>query len=271
LENVRLPWYQQKVVEDKGTVVIDASSSVLLNRNVSVNQPIIKDLNDINPLKVTILNTSEKYEIENHERDIKIDSYKAEQLARNYIQEKNRGNISYTDRNEGQKYQPYLPWQGAITILSKELDLLPIWHFEYTFRDKKFEETLLASSGKILESNFHTHGVICEDCGESMPKSAAIPCSICDRWVCPSETVRCSSCERIFHKVHFDRICSICHEMVCNECLTTCPICKKEYGNDHLVNCHDCGLALCSNCSVTSGLIFKKARCPTCEAHQQQR
>ena len=33
LENVRLPWYQQTVVEDKGMVIIDASTAEVLNYN----------------------------------------------------------------------------------------------------------------------------------------------------------------------------------------------------------------------------------------------
>jgi HKD family nuclease len=271
LETVRLPWYQQTVVEDRGTVVIDASSSFLLNRNTSINQPIIREINNSTPLKETTLNASDKYEIENHEWDIKIDSYKAEQLARNYIQEKNRRDIPYNDKKEGQKYLPYLPSQKAITILSKDLHLLPTWHFEYSFRDKKYEQTLLASSGQILKSSFNLPGVICEDCGNSISKNAASHCSMCNRWICPSEINTCSSCKRNFHRKHIEKICPICHEIICNECLATCPICKKEYGKNHLVNCHNCGVAMCSSCSVTSGLIIKKNRCPTCEAYQNWR
>lgn len=265
LENVRLPWYQQTVVEDKGIVVIDPSNSKLLNDNIPTNHPIIKDLSNIAPLKETIINTSDKYNIENREWDVKVDNYKAEQLARNYIQEKNRRQIPYNDRREGLKYQSYLPSHRAITILSKDLHLLPIWHFKYSFMDKIFERVLLASSGQILKTSFHFNGVVCEDCGKSTSTSEAMHCGTCNKWLCPSETVVCSSCHTNFHKVHFNQVCSVCKQRICSQCLTTCPICKRNYGKNHLVNCRECGIGMCSDCAVTSGLIFKKSRCPSCE------
>lgn len=265
LENVRLPWYQQTVVEDKGIVVIDAYSSKLLDDNIPANHPIIKDLSNIVPLKETILDASDKYNIENREWDVNVDSYKAEQLARNNIQDKNRREIPYNDRREGLKYQSYLPSNRAITILSKDLHLLPIWHFEYSFMDKIFERVLLASSGRILKSSFHVNGAVCEDCGTSTSVSEARHCPTCDKWLCQSETVVCSSCGTNFHKVHFNQLCSVCKQRICSQCLITCPICKRNYGKNHLLNCHECGVAICSDCAVTSGLIFKKSRCPSCE------
>jgi hypothetical protein len=41
--------------------------------------------------------------------------------------------------------------------------------------------------------------------------------------------------------------------------------CKREYGKDHSINHRDCGLILCSNCVITSGLILKKNRCLSCD------
>ena len=265
LENVRLPWYQQTIVEDKGVAIFDASSSKLLDDNMSINNPIIKDLSNIAPLNETVLNISEKYDINNREWDVKVDSYKVEQLARNYIQEKNRREIPYDDRREGLKYQSYLPSYRAITILSNSLHLLPVWHFEYSFMDKNFERDLLASSGKILKSSFHVNGAVCEDCGKSTSMTEAKHCPTCGKWLCQSETFECSSCHTFFHKVHFTQLCSVCNQRLCSQCLMMCPVCKRNYGKNHLINCHECGTAVCSDCAVTSGLIFKKSRCPSCE------
>jgi HKD family nuclease len=272
LENVRLPWYQQTVVEDKGLVVIDANSGELLNYNESTNYTsyeIIRELKNITPLKEAIIDSSEKYDLENREWDVKVDNYKAEALARNYIKERNRKNISYDDRREGRKYQSYLPSDRAITILSQDLILIPIWHFKYAFKDKNFERILLASSGEILTSSFHKGGAICEDCGKSI--SRARLCSICNKWLCPSEWVACSSCQFTFHKKHLYKTCTICKQIICNDCATVCPICKKEYGKNHSVACRDCGLAICSNCIITSGMVLKKRRCPNCDMKSKKK
>ncbi len=54
LENVRLPWYQQTVVEDRGTVVIDASSGEVLNFHENTDRTseiVMRDLKNIEPLK----------------------------------------------------------------------------------------------------------------------------------------------------------------------------------------------------------------------------
>jgi HKD family nuclease len=274
LENVRLPWYQQTVVEDKGTIVIDASSAELLNYSEGTNHTssmIIRDLNSIVPLKEVAIDSSEKYEVVNREWDVKIDPYKAEELARNYIKEKNRRNIPYDDRREGEKYQSYLPSHRAITILPIDLRLVPTWHFQYAFKEKTFERIVLASSGEILKSSFHEDGAICEDCGKSTSKDEARQCPTCRKWLCSSEPATCSSCKRSFHKVHISKTCSICNQIICNGCATICPICRKEYGRDHSINCKDCGHTICSNCVITSGIILKKNRCPDCEENSQKK
>jgi HKD family nuclease len=267
LENVQLQWYQRQVVEDKGIVIIDAGSAELLNYHESTNHTfgmIMRDLNNIAPMKELVIDSSEKYDIENREWDAKVDNYKAEALATNFIKEKNRKNIPYTVRNEGVKYQSYLPSDRAITILSNDLRLVPTWHFKYIFKDKNFERVLLASSGKILESSFHRGGAICEDCSGSIHEDEAFQCPNCSKWICPSETIACSSCQKVFHKEHPYKICPICKQILCRSCITTCPICHREYGKNHAVTCRDCGLTLCSNCTITSGIILKKRRCPSC-------
>jgi HKD family nuclease len=272
LESVRLPWYQQTVVEDRGIVVIDASNAELLNNQVTnpAADMIIRALSNISPIKETVIDSSEKYDVENREWDVKVDSYKAEALAINYVKEKNRRDIFYNDRREGEKRQSYLPSNRAITILSKDLRLVPTWHFQYAYKNKDFERVLLAS-GKILKTSFNEDGAICEDCGKSISKEEAKQCLNCKKWLCSSEVITCSSCQRWFHKEHINKTCSICNQILCNECVTICPICKREYGKDHSVNCRDCGLTLCSNCIMTSGLILKKSRCPSCYAKSKRK
>lgn len=274
LENVKLPWYQQMVVKDKGSVVIDACNSELLNWHSSrdyTSQMIIRDLVQVKPLKETVVDISEKYSLENRERDVKIDGKKAEALARNYIKEINQRDIPYNDRREGKKYQPYVPSNQAITILSNDLLLLPIWSFQYSFKDKTFERTILASSGEELKTSFHKDGAVCEDCGSSITKEDARQCPTCNKWLCPAEGTVCSSCNGWFHKEHIKKTCAICHQPTCDQCIMTCTICKMEYGKDHSVNCRDCGLTLCPNCIVVSGLILKKYRCPSCEEKAQNK
>jgi len=222
-------------------------------------------LNNIAPLKEAVIDNSEKYDVENREWDVKVDSRKADALTRNDIKEKNRRNIPYNERNQGMKYQPYLPDDRAITILSQDLHLVPTWHFKYTFKDKNFEKIFLASSGGILRSSFHKDGAICEDCGNSISVDKVYQCPNCHEWLCPSETAVCSSCQRVFHKEHLNKTCPICKQILCEDCVTTCPICNREYGIDHSVHCRDCGVVLCSSCVITSGLILKKRRCPSCE------
>jgi HKD family nuclease len=274
LESVRLPWYQQTVVEDKGLVVIDANSGEVLNYNESTNytsNAVIRELKRITPLKQAVIDFSEKYDLENREWDVKVDNYKAEALAINYIKGRNRKNIPYDDRNEGRKYQSYLPSDRAITILSKDLLLVPTWHFEYAFKDKNFARVLLASSGEILTSSFQKGGAICEDCGKSISGQNAGHCPICNKWLCPSEWVACSSCQNTFHKKHLYKTCTICKQILCNDCVTVCPICNKEYGKNHSVACRDCGLTLCSNCIITSGIVLKKRRCPNCDLKSKKK
>lgn len=274
LENVKLPWYQQEVVEDKGTVVIDASNSELLNYHSPrdyKSQMIIRDLVKVSPIKETVIDISEKYSLENREWDVKIDGYKAEALAINYIKEINRRDIPYNDRREGEKYQPYVPSHRAITILSNDLRLVPTWHFQYAFKDKTHERTLLASSGEVLETSFHENGAVCEDCGKSISKEDARRCPSCNKWLCPSERIDCSSCNGWFHKEHITKICAIYHQLTCDQCIRKCPICNKEYGKDHVVNCRDCGVGICPNCIITSGLLLKKNRCPSCEEKERRK
>jgi HKD family nuclease len=274
LENVRLPWYQQTVVEDKGLVVIDANSGEVLNYNESTNytsNAVIRELKRTTPLKEAVIDSSEKYDLENREWDIKVDNYKAEELARNYIKERNRKNIPYDDRRQGRKYQPYLPSDRAITILSKDLLLVPTWHFKYVFKDKNFARVILASSGEILASSFHKGGAICEDCDESISAQNASRCPICNKWFCLSEMVACSSCQNTFHKKHLYKTCTICNQILCSDCATVCPICNREYGKNHSVTCRDCGTTLCSNCIITSGMVLKKRRCPNCDVKSKKK
>jgi HKD family nuclease len=277
LENVRLPWYQQIVIEDKGMVTIDANSGELLN-STRANESrdyasgmIIEDIARITPLKEVVLDYSEEYDVENREWDIKVDNYKAEALAINYIKERNRRNIPYNDRNEGTKYQSYLPNYRAITILSKDLVLVSTWHFKYNFNGINFERIILASSGEILRSSFHKGGAICEDCGKSIPTDNSLQCPICNKWLCPSEAITCSSCNKIFHKEHLYKTCPICKQIICNDCATVCPICNTECGKNHLAVCRDCGQAICSSCIITSGIVLKKKRCPNCEAESKKK
>lgn len=269
LEDVRLPWYQHTVVEDKGAVVIDASHGDLLNWKQSTNfssNATIRALNKYEPLREVVLEASEKYEIENREWDVKVDGYKAEELAINYIKEKNRRNLSYNNRNAGEGFQPYVPSNRAITILSKDKCLISTWHFRYAFQHKEFQNVLLASSGEVLSSDFSKDGAICEDCTKSVSMSDARYCPTCSKWVCTSELDACSSCGIFYHKKHFDRSCSVCGQVLCDGCTIVCPLCKKNYGKNHSVICKDCGLRVCSGCAVTSGLILKKKRCPSCDA-----
>ena len=179
LENVRLPWYQQTVVEDKGTIIIDANNGRILNCFESKDtdsRMIIRDLSDIKPLKETVIDHSDKFSLENHEWDIQVDNYKADALATNYIKERNRRNIPYNDKQGGQMYQPYVPYDRAITLISKQLLLLPTWAFNYEYQGKIYEKQLLASSGQILKTSFHTNGAICEDCGASVSDKRAMWC-----------------------------------------------------------------------------------------------
>jgi HKD family nuclease len=261
LENVRLPWYQQKVVEDNGTVIIDASNGEVLNCNESENHTksvIIRDLSNISPLKESVLETSEEYEVENREWDVKVDCYKAEKLAINYIMEKNRRNIPYNDRYEGQKYQSYVPSYRAITIRSTDLRLVPTWHFEYAFKDRNFEKTLLASSGEILQSSFHMNGAICEDCGRSITEQRTWQCPNCFKLLCPSEISRCSSCQRTIHKEDLPKTRSFKNEILCNKCLTICEDCGKAISKREAWRCPNCSkwicpseLVVCSSCQRT--------------------
>jgi HKD family nuclease len=279
LENVRLPWYQQAVVEDKGTVIIDARNAELLNYQESKNHLkflIIRELSNISPLKETVIDVPSSYELENHEWDVKLDSYKSEDLTRNYIKEKNRRQIPYNEKNQNGTlnqvhYQPYVPYDRAITILSNELLLLPIWSFRYVFKDKTYENIMLASSGQILKTSFHNDGAVCEDCGNPVSNQEILKCPNCNKWVCTSETILCSSCHKTFHKEHLHKICSICNQVLCNDCDTTCPLCNQKQGRNHLVQCNDCGISFCPNCTVTSGLFLKKNRCLNCEKKFQEK
>jgi hypothetical protein len=273
LENVRLPWYQQTVIEDKGTVIVDASSGKLLNNFESSDHTTrmkIRDLRDIQPLKETVLESSENYVLENHQWDVKVDDYKAEALARNFIKERNRRNIPYNDRNNGQMYQPYVPFDRAITIISKELLMLPTWSFSYEFKGKNYEKQLLASSGYRLKTSFHIDGAVCEDCGSSVSKDKAVYCGSCREWLCSSEIIPCSSCQKTFHKEHINKVCSICNQVLCNNCETACPICNRQQGKNHLIECDDCGVSHCSKCTIISGLILKKSRCLNCDKIYQE-
>lgn len=274
LENVKLPWYQQTVVEDKGTVIIDACNGELLKQNEKTNSSsnaIIRELNKVAPLRESVIDCSEKFELENREWDLKVDNYKAEALAINYVKERNRRNIYYNDKYEGTKYQSYLQSERAITILSKDLILVPTWHFNYHFKNKTFENVVLGSSGEMLKSSFHKGGAICEDCGKSVSKNEARKCPNCNKWICASETILCSSCENVFHKTHLHKTCSICNQTICQSCATICPICNEEYGKNHSTICKDCGLTLCSNCIITSGMILKKKRCPNCDKKSKEK
>lgn len=265
MENVHLPWYQHQIVEDKGSVVIDPTNNKVLN-NTPSNNNIINELTNVEAVKESAVNFSDEYEIDNHASDVKVDNYNAEQLARNFIKEKNRQEIPYNDRYQGLMHQSYLPSYRAITILSREIKLLPTWDFEYTFKGNVFSRTILASSGKIVASNLHVDGAVCEDCGKSVAKTASKHCHVCGKWVCPTETVVCSSCQKTYHKVHLSKKCSVCNQKLCNQCVLTCPVCKRVYGRDHIVNCQECGIQICSDCIATTGFIFKKKRCPACEA-----
>jgi len=268
LENVRLPWYQQTVVEDGGTVVIDAGTADVLNYNQSSNYDSslrILELIKVVPLKKSVIDFSDKYEFENQQWNVKINNYKSEDLAIDYIKQKNRQELHYNDKYQGLKYISYVPSNRAITILSNDLILVPTWQFRYVFMDKEFERVLLASSGEILKSSFHNGGVVCEECGGSIPKQSAYHCVDCKKWLCTSEVTACSSCKGIFHIDHLSKICPICNELLCDNCATICPICKRLYGKNHSETCKDCGLLLCSDCIVCSGTVFKKKRCPKCE------
>lgn len=263
-----MPWYQQTVVEDKGLVVIDASTAEVLNYHQSSNYDAsmrIKELSKIVPLKESVIDFSDRFEFENQQWNVKINNYKSEDLAIDYIKQKNHLVLPYNDKYEGLKYQPYAPSNRAITIRSNDLILVPTWHFRYAFKDKKFERELLASSGEILTSSFHKGGVVCEECGKSISKNNAHHCASCNKWLCPSEVVTCSSCEGIFHKEHLLKTCSICNEILCFDCITVCPICNRIYGKNHSETCRDCGSILCSDCIISSGILFKKKRCPKCE------
>lgn len=274
LENVRLPWYQQTVVEDKGIVVIDASTSEVLNYYQSSNHDTsmrIKEISKVVPLKELVIDFSNKYQFENQGWNIKISNYKSEDLAIDYIKRKNCQNLPYNDKYEGLKYQSYAPSNRAITIRSNDLVLVPTWHFRYVFMGKEFERVLLASSGEILKSSFHKGGAVCEECGKSISRDNTYYCANCKKWLCPSELVTCSACEGIFHKEHLSKNCPICNQILCNDCITICPICKKEYGKNHSETCKDCGLRLCSSCVIISGMIFKKKRCPTCDFESKKK
>jgi HKD family nuclease len=274
LENVHLPWYQQTVVEDKGMVVIDASNAEVLNYGESSNfdsSMRIKELSKIVPLKESAVDFSDKFEFENQQWNVKINNYRSEELAKDYVKHKNRKELPYTDRREGLKYQSYAPSNRAITIRSNDLILVPTWHFRYAFMDKEFERVILASSGQILKSSFLKGGAVCEDCGKSISKDKKYRCPICTKWLCISEMVECSSCEGLFHKKHISKTCPICMEILCDDCVTVCPICKAEYGKNHAETCNDCGLTICSGCVIISGRIFKKKRCPDCDFQSKNR
>lgn len=274
LENVRLPWYQQVVVEDKGTVIINVNTAELLNArstNYETSPKIIKELSRVPPVKELVIEASANYQLENREWDIKVDDYKAEALANNCIKERNHRNIPYDDRYEGRKYQAYLPSHRAITILSKDLILVPIWHFKYSFKGKNFERMILASSGEILASDFLKRGVLCEECGKIISKESAYHCLSCNKWVCSLELIECSSCQGIIHKIHPHKICSVCNQALCDNCTVICPVCNKEYGQNHSVSCRDCGIIVCSSCIEISGLFLKKKRCPSCEAESKKK
>ena len=230
----------------------------------------IKELKRVVPSKEAVIDFSDKYEFENQQWNVKINNYKSEDLAIDYIKQKNRQNLPYNDKYEGLKYQSYAPSNRAITIRSNDLVLVPTWHFRYAFMGREFERVLLASSGEILKSSFHKGGVVCEECGCRYLRIVHFVVRIVKNGCALLEVVTCSSCKGIFHKKHLSKTCPICNETLCNDCIAFCPICKRTYGKNHSETCRDCGLLLCSACVITSGIIFKKKRCPKCNLESKK-
>jgi hypothetical protein len=196
------PTKKKHVVTDEGTVVVDALDGDVINPKTDVlsgigellkneqeradsksDKIVYKDLMSLNPVKETILSTSD-YEVLVAKAEFNEES--ALQIMKDYVIKKYTKTVAYQKgKDEFDLYtMKIVPKVKEISHRGTMLVYVPKWDLVYDAVDRSYNRRFVASSGGVVEDPLAK----CEKC-RLLKKQAEVLCEVCGKPLCEKHSV----------------------------------------------------------------------------------